>query len=48
MPDVAASASFHTAFHATTPIAAATYAVPRGWQQRYAIRRYGFHGLSHA
>jgi acetate kinase len=22
--------------------------VPREWQERYAIRRYGFHGLSHA
>jgi acetate kinase len=30
------------------PPAAATYAVPREWQERYAIRRYGFHGLSHA
>ena len=27
---------------------AATYAVPREWQERYAIRRYGFHGMSHA
>lgn len=48
MPDVDAVASFDTAFHATIPAAAATYAVPRDWQQRYAIRRYGFHGLSHA
>jgi acetate kinase len=30
------------------PEAAATYAVPREWRDRYAIRRYGFHGLSHA
>ncbi len=28
--------------------AAATYAVPLQWRDRYAIRRYGFHGLSHA
>jgi len=48
LPDVAAVASFDTAFHTTIPAAAATYAVPRQWRERYAIRRYGFHGLSHA
>jgi acetate kinase len=48
LPDVVAVASFDTAFHATIPAAAATYAVPREWRDRYAIRRYGFHGLSHA
>ncbi|HSV67607.1 MAG TPA: acetate/propionate family kinase [Mycobacteriales bacterium] len=48
LPDVAAVASFDTAFHTTIPAAAATYAVPREWRHRYAIRRYGFHGLSHA
>jgi acetate kinase len=48
LPGVPAVASFDTAFHVTIPAAAATYAVPREWQRRYAIRRYGFHGLSHA
>jgi acetate kinase len=48
LPDVPAVASFDTAFHATIPAGAATYAVPREWRDRYAIRRYGFHGLSHA
>ena len=48
LPQVPAVASFDTAFHTTIPLAAATYAIPREWQQRYAIRRYGFHGLSHA
>jgi acetate kinase len=48
LPDVTAVASFDTAFHTTIPAAAATYAVPREWRRRYAIRRYGFHGLSHA
>jgi acetate kinase len=48
LPDVPAVASFDTAFHTSIPPAAATYAIPREWQQRYAIRRYGFHGLSHA
>lgn len=48
MPGITAVASFDTAFHATIPPAAATYAVPLEWRRRYAIRRYGFHGLSHA
>lgn len=48
LPDVAAVASFDTAFHTTIPAAAATYAVPPEWRNRYGIRRYGFHGLSHA
>ena len=48
LPDVAAVASFDTAFHTTIPAAAATYAVPKEWRNRYGIRRYGFHGLSHA
>ena len=48
LPDVAAVACFDTAFHATIPAAAATYAIPLEWRNRYGIRRYGFHGLSHA
>ena len=48
LADVVAVASFDTAFHTTLPDAAATYAIPREWRDRYAIRRYGFHGLSHA
>lgn len=48
LPDVPAVACFDTAFHATIPAEAATYAVPLEWRERYAIRRYGFHGLSHA
>jgi acetate kinase len=48
LPDVAAVACFDTAFHATLPPAAATYALPREWRERYRVRRYGFHGLSHA
>jgi acetate kinase len=41
-------ACFDTAFHATLPAAAATYAVPAEWRARWGLRRYGFHGLSHA
>ena len=47
VPDVPAVACFDTAFHATIPAAAATYALPYEWNERWAIRRYGFHGLSH-
>ena len=39
-------AVFDTAFHATIPRHAATYAVPREWTAKYAVRRYGFHGIS--
>ncbi len=47
LPDIAAVACFDTAFHTTMPDAAALYAVPLEWQRR-GVRRYGFHGLSHA
>jgi acetate kinase len=39
---------FDTAFHRSLPAAAATYALPMAWQERFGLRRYGFHGLSHA
>jgi acetate kinase len=39
---------FDTAFHASMPDAAATYALPAAWRERWPIRRYGFHGLSHS
>jgi acetate kinase len=48
LPDVPAVACFDTAFHATLPEPARTYAVPRDWRERWGLRRYGFHGLSHA
>ena len=47
-PQVPAVACFDTAFHAGLPDAAATYALPRSWRARWPLRRYGFHGLSHA
>ncbi len=47
-PDLPAVACFDTAFHADLPAAAATYPVPLEWRERYGLRRYGFHGLSHA
>jgi acetate kinase len=48
LPEVPAVACFDTAFHATLPDAAATYALPAAWRERWPLRRYGFHGLSHA
>ena len=48
LPQTPAVACFDTAFHATLPAAAHTYALPREWNQRWGLRRYGFHGLSHA
>ena len=41
-------ACFDTAFHATLPPAARTYPLPAAWRQRYGLRKFGFHGLSHA
>ncbi|SHN32040.1 acetate/propionate family kinase [Actinacidiphila paucisporea] len=47
-PDLPQVAVFDTAFHATIPEAAARYAVDTATADRYGIRRYGFHGTSHA
>src|SRR5439155_9233274 len=47
LPSIPAVACFDTAFHASMPEAAATYALPSEWRSRWALRRYGFHGLSH-
>ncbi|MGQ5261864.1 acetate/propionate family kinase [Micromonospora sp. ZYX-F-536] len=48
LPDVPQVAVFDTAFHHTLPEAAATYAIDRDTAERYGVRRYGFHGTSHA
>jgi acetate kinase len=48
MPDLRAVACFDTAFHSGMPEAASTYAIPREWRERFGIKRYGFHGFSHA
>jgi acetate kinase len=47
-PALPAVACFDTAFHAGLPAAAAAYALPADWVRRHGLRRYGFHGLSHA
>ena len=46
LPDVPHVAVFDTAFHATIPEEAATYALPRRWREEWGIRRYGFHGIA--
>jgi acetate kinase len=48
LPNVPHVAVFDTAFHATLPPEARTYPVPQQWTRDWGIRRYGFHGLSHA
>jgi acetate kinase len=48
LPGLPAVACFDTAFHATLSAAAATYALPSAWAERWGVRRFGFHGLSHA
>jgi acetate kinase len=48
LPSAPQVAVFDTAFHATLPAAARTYAIPRTWTTEWGIYRYGFHGLSHA
>lgn len=48
LPGVPAVACFDTAFHSGMPAPASTYAIPEEWRRRYGIRRYGFHGFSHA
>src|SRR5262249_10210875 len=48
LPVVPQVAVFDTAFHATLAPEAFTYPVPGKWTRDWGIRRYGFHGLSHA
>jgi acetate kinase len=48
LPDVPHVLCPDTAFHAGLPDAAATYALPSRWREKYGLRRYGFHGLSYA
>jgi acetate kinase len=48
LPGVPHVAVFDTAFHATLPPEAWTYPIPANWTRDWGIRRFGFHGLSHA
>ncbi len=47
MPGLPQVGVFDTAFHQTMPDYAYMYAVPYELYEKYAIRRYGFHGTSH-
>lgn len=47
LPAVPQVAVFDTAFHQTLSPEAYTYAIPLEYQERYQVRRYGFHGTSH-
>ncbi len=47
MPNLPQVLVFDTAFHQTMPEEAYTYAIPHELADKYAIRRYGFHGSSH-
>jgi acetate kinase len=46
LPSIPHVAVFDTAFHATIPDEARTYALPLQWREEWGIRRFGFHGLS--
>ena len=45
-PQLPQWACFDTAFHASLPPEAYTYALPRTWRDQ-GLRRFGFHGLNH-
>lgn len=47
LPGVPQVGVFDTAFHQTMPDYAYMYAIPYELYEKYAIRRYGFHGTSH-
>lgn len=47
MPETPQVGVFDTAFHQTMPDYAYTYGIPYALYEKYAIRRYGFHGTSH-
>ena len=45
-PNARQIAAFDTAFHSTLSEAAAGYALPAEWTQKWGLQRFGFHGLS--
>jgi acetate kinase len=47
LPGVTQVACFDTAFHTTIPKVAYIYGLPYELYEKYGIRRYGFHGISH-
>ncbi|MBQ1523643.1 MAG: acetate kinase [Firmicutes bacterium] len=47
MPNTPQVAVFDTAFHQTMPAESFMYALPYEYYEKYAVRKYGFHGTSH-
>ena len=47
MPDTAMVGVFDTAFHQTLPEEAYLYGIPYEYYEKYGIRKFGFHGMSH-
>ncbi len=47
LPELTQVAVFDTAFHQSMPPYAYLYGLPYVYYKKYAIRRYGFHGISH-
>ena len=47
LPAVPQTGSFETGFHHTVPPEAYTYGLPYEWQEKFGVRRYGFHSCSH-
>ena len=48
MPSVPQVAVFDTAFHQTMPAESYIYGIPYEYYEKYAVRKYGFHGTSHS
>ncbi|QDF65117.1 acetate/propionate family kinase [Mycoplasma nasistruthionis] len=46
-PNALLSADFDTAFHTTINKVNSTYAIPKNLTEKYNIKRYGAHGISH-
>ena len=47
MPSTPMTALFDTAFHSTMPEEAHLCPLPYEWYEKYHVRNYGFHGISH-
>ena len=47
VPNAMQVGCFDTAFHQTMDESAYLYAVPYSWYEKYGVRKYGFHGMSH-
>ena len=47
LPNVTSVAVFDTSFHATMPAVNYLYSIPKEYYDKYAARKYGFHGTSH-